>query len=226
MLRESKSSIPAFRPDCGSDLTHQIYYSIKKEILVGKLPVGAKLNAVRLAEQYNVSRTPVTQALELLKQDNLVEQLPGKRATVKPLSPQEISAIYLFRKQLEPAMVQLSLHSIPESEALTLRRLVIDLMEHPEKRDESIQVDERIHSMLWRHLNSPLVNSIFRSINEYSVRLQSFTTYSIEESSSNCQEHLDIIGAVLARDAEAAVKAIEVHLDRSCQRLLSFCRER
>jgi len=217
-----KSDFPTFPPDCGTDLTHQIYYSIKQEILIGKLPVGAKLNAVRLAEQYNVSRTPVTQALELLKQDNLVEQFPGKRATVKPLSPQEISTIYFFRKQLEPAMVQLSLHAIPESEALTLRKLVVDLMAHPEKRDESIQVDERIHSMLWRHLNSPLVNSIFRSINEYSVRLQSFTTYSIEESSSNSQEHLDIIDAVLARDAAAAAKAIEVHLDSSCQRLLSF----
>ena len=78
--------------------------------------------------------------------------------------------------------------------------------------------------MLWRHLRSPLVDSLFSTINEYSVRLQSYTTYAIEQSSSNCEEHLDIINAVLARDPEGIVRAVEVHLDRSCQRLLSFCR--
>ena len=91
-----------------NDLTHQVYYALKREILVGKLPAMEKLNVVRLAKQYNVSRTPVTQALELLKQDDLIEQLPGKRATVKTLSPQEISTIYLFRKQLEPVVAKLS----------------------------------------------------------------------------------------------------------------------
>ena len=220
-----ESKLAAARQEYDSnDLTHQVYYALKREILVGKLPAMEKLNVVRLAKQYNVSRTPVTQALELLKQDDLIEQLPGKRATVKTLSPQEISTIYLFRKQLEPVVAKLSLHVIPESEPLALKKLVENLMEHPELLDKSIQLDERLHSMLWRHLRSPLVDSLFSTINEYSVRLQSYTTYAIEQISSNCEEHLNIINAVLTRDPEGIVQAVELHLDRSCQRLLSFCR--
>lgn len=227
MNRETKSALSLSHMEYAeSDLTHQIYYSIKQEILRGKLSVGEKLNAVRLAERYNVSRTPVTQALELLKRDNLVEQLPGRRATVKPLSAQEISDIYLFRKQLEPTVARLSVNVIPESELLLLKKHIAERQEHPEQRDESIQLDERIHSMLWRYLNDPMIHSIFRTINEYSVRLQAYTTYSIEGASSNCEEHLAIVDAVLARDGEAVAEAVMVHLDRSCRRLLSFCGEK
>jgi len=208
----------------GGDLTHQIYESLKKEILVGRLPAKEKLNAVHLAQRYNVSRTPVTQALALLKQDGLVEQLPGQRAIVKPLSPQEISTVYLFRRQLEPLVARMSVDIIPKSEPMALRERVEDLRQHPELRDESIRLDERIHSMLWRYLRRPLIDSIFTTINEYSVRLQSFTTYSIEGASSNCQEHLDILSAVLNRDPEGIARAVDVHLERSCRRLLSFCR--
>jgi len=227
MDKELRSAISMSGMDyAGSDLTHQIYYSIKQEILRGKLPVGEKLNAVHLAERYNVSRTPVTQALELLKKDNLVEQLPGRRATVKPLSAQEISNIYLFRKQLEPTVARLSVHVIPESELLLLKKHITERQEHPEQRDESIRLDERIHSMLWRYLNDPMIHSIFRTINEHSVRLQAYTTYSIEGASSNCEEHMDIVDAVLARSPDRVEEAVKVHLERSCQRLLSFCAER
>ena len=226
MSKEYQSNLSLSRQESeGSDLTHQIYYAIKQEILIGKLPVKAKLNVVRLAEQYNVSRTPVTHALELLKQDNLVEQLPGKQAIVKPLSPQEISTIYLFRKRLEPAVARLSVRLIPSSEPLALRKRIVELQEHPELYDDSIRLDERLHSMLWRYLEHPLINSVFRTINEYSVRLQSYTTYSIEEVSSNCEEHLAIVDAVLTRDPDLLAQAVETHLSLSCQRLLSFCRE-
>jgi len=227
MNKVSKSAVSeTFMDYTGSDLTHQIYYSIKQEILRGKLPVGEKLNAVHLAERYNVSRTPVTQALELLKRDNLVEQLPGRRATVKPLSAQEISDIYLFRKQLEPTVARLSIHVIPESELLMLKKHIAERQKHPEQRDESIQLDERIHSMLWRYLTDPMIHSIFRTINEYSVRLQAYTTYSIEGASSNCEEHMAIVDAVLSRDANIAAEAVMVHLERSCQRLLDLCEEK
>ena len=221
-----EQSVGARRPpDNSSDLTHQVYYVLKQEILAGKLPIREKLNVVRLAKKYNVSRTPVTQALELLKRDELVEQLPGRQATVKPISQKEISSIYLFRRQLEPTAARLSIHVIPESEVLDLKRGVAYLREHPELQEESIRLDERLHSMLWRYLEHPLINTIFQGINEYSVRLQSFTTYSIEGVSSNCEEHMAILNTVLTRDPEKTARAVETHLDRSCRRLLSFCRE-
>lgn len=226
MRTEPVPAVSAARPEYDSiDLTHQVYYAIKQDILVGKLPVGEKLNVVHLAEQYNVSRTPVTHALELLKQDSLVEQRPGKRAIVKPLSPQEISTIYLFRRQLEPTVARLSLRVIPKSELLALKGRITELWDQPEKREESIQLDERLHSTLWRYLEHPLIDSIFRTINDYSVRLQSFTTYFVEKSSTNNEEHMAIVDALLARNAEETAQAVELHLSRSCQRLLSFCRE-
>lgn len=222
---DTKDFFPAsLREQEGSDLTHQIYHDIKQDILFGRLEIGERLNIVRLAEQYNVSRTPVKQALELLKQDSLIEQEPGKQAVVKPPSIQEIKSIYLFRNQLEPVMAKYSVKYIPASEALELKGKLEMLMANPDLHDESIQFDRRLHSMLWRYLNSPLVNAIFQIVNDYSVRVQSFTTYAVTGPSTNNEEHMAILDAALARDPERVYKAARVHLSRSCQRLLAFCR--
>ena len=227
MDTESKGAAKAGLPGEDSrNLTNQIYCDIKREILLGRLPVREKLNVVHLAERYNVSRTPVTQALELLKQDNLVEQLPGRRAVVREPSPQEISTVYLLRRQLEPAVARISLAAIPSGEPELLEERILHLQQHPEMRAESVHLDARLHAMLWRYMNDPLITSVFRTISEYSVRLQSFTTYSIEEVSTNCQEHLAIVRAVLEKDGEKTARALEQHLDSSCRRLLAFCREK
>lgn len=209
--------------DSGS-LTQQVYCAIKEDILLGHLKIYEKLNIVRLSKKYNVSRTPIKCALEMLVHDNLIEASPGKQAVVRPPSVAEITRIYLIRKQLEPTVAKLSVKLIPKTELIELKQLLQNLQTYPDMHIDNIVFDRRLHSMLWRYLDSPMISSIFRIINVYSVRVQSFTTYEISTPSTNNMEHMDILDAAIERDGDKIKKAVQIHLSRSLMRLLEYCK--
>ena len=82
-------------------LSEQVYMSLKQAILTGSLKPKMKLSEVRIAEQLNVSATPVREAFRKLAKDNLVVIKPWKGVTVKGYSPEEIVAMYQCREVME-----------------------------------------------------------------------------------------------------------------------------
>lgn len=212
--------------DDGSSLTYLIYHAIKEDIMFGRLESGEKLNIVKLSKQYNVSRTPAKNALELLRKDNLIAAEPGKQAVVKRPSAQEVTSIYLFRKQLEPVVAKLSVRYVPTKELNELKAQLEELKANPKMYRAQIEFDRRLHAMLWRYLDSPMVDALFNVINDYSARVQSFIIRTVNknlaEAQENNDEHMDIINAMLARNGDEARKTVYFHLTRSCQRLLDF----
>ena len=61
----------------------QVYDGIKSMIVSGQIPQGTKLQESELAELFQVSRTPVREALKTLKDDGLLESGSGKGLFVK-----------------------------------------------------------------------------------------------------------------------------------------------
>ena len=62
------------------DLVDQVYQSLLDAISDGSLPPGARITQEEIAEQMDVSRSPVLQALRLLKKDGLVQDAPVRGA--------------------------------------------------------------------------------------------------------------------------------------------------
>ncbi|MDU7872490.1 MAG: GntR family transcriptional regulator [Veillonella sp.] len=78
-------------------LSEQVYLTLKTAILTGELMPQEKLNEVKIAEQLQVSATPVREAFRKLAKDNLVVIVPWKGVTVKADTPEEIVALYQVR---------------------------------------------------------------------------------------------------------------------------------
>ena len=79
----------------------QVYEGLKGMIVSGQLPQGAKLQENDLAELFQVSRTPVREALKLLRKDGLVESPGGKGLFVRVLTPKNVTDIFQVRQLLE-----------------------------------------------------------------------------------------------------------------------------
>ena len=82
-------------------LSEQVYLTLKTAILTGELMPQEKLNEVKIAEQLQVSATPVREAFRKLAKDNLVVIVPWKGVTVKADTPEEIIALYQVREVME-----------------------------------------------------------------------------------------------------------------------------
>ena len=77
------------------------YEQIRQAIVEGRYHAGQRLVEKNLGEEFEVSRTPVREALRMLESEGLVVSLPNKGSVVRPLSAQDIYDIYDLRVHLE-----------------------------------------------------------------------------------------------------------------------------
>ena len=77
------------------------YEQIRRAIVEGRYEAGRRLIEKNLAEEFELSRTPVREALRMLESEGLVVSLPNKGAVVRPLSSHDVYDIYDLRVRLE-----------------------------------------------------------------------------------------------------------------------------
>lgn len=83
------------------DYVDEVYRALLDAISDGTLAPGTRLTQEEIAEQMHISRSPVLQALRLLKKDGLVQDAPGRGVLVTPLTVTSISNLYLIRGALD-----------------------------------------------------------------------------------------------------------------------------
>lgn len=86
----------------------EVYKALHDAISDGTLAPGARITQEELAEQLNVSRSPVLQALRLLKHDGLLQDAPGRGLVVAPLDPTWIGHLYQVRGALDALAARLA----------------------------------------------------------------------------------------------------------------------
>ena len=87
-------------------LPEQIAERIFAAIANGEYAPGERIREETLAEQFEVSRGPVREALRILEKDSVVRILPNRGAHVTQLSIKEVGDIFEIRRDLVGAMVR------------------------------------------------------------------------------------------------------------------------
>ena len=91
-----------------TDYVDEVYKTLLDAISAGKLAPGERITQEDLAERLNVSRSPVLQALRLLKKDGLLEEAPGRGLVVAQLDPNRIGHLYQVRGALDALAARLA----------------------------------------------------------------------------------------------------------------------
>ena len=74
---------------------------IEEAIVSGELPPGTVLRQEQLSEQFNVSRTPIREALRRLAALGLVSFVPNRGVRVRTLSREDLHEAFMVRAELE-----------------------------------------------------------------------------------------------------------------------------
>ena len=116
-------------------LTDKIYQDIKDDILTKVFQPGEKLNIKELAREYQVSDTPVKQALQRLAEEKLVVNTPNKGMSVRALTPHELQDIFDMRLMMDTFFVKDIVTTLNYNHGL--RQQLIDCLEAQKKFIES-----------------------------------------------------------------------------------------
>lgn len=86
--------------------------SLKARIFAGEYRPGDILSERKLAREYNTSRQPVHDALELLERHRMVERVPGKGMRVSHYDLELYEGFLVVREELEALAVRLACESV------------------------------------------------------------------------------------------------------------------
>ena len=86
----------------------QVCERIRSAILSGELKPGAKLTEQDLAAEFEVSRTPIREAIRQLEVERLVSRTPFVGVTVTQLRPEEVIELLEIREVLEGLVARLA----------------------------------------------------------------------------------------------------------------------
>ncbi|HWK44303.1 MAG TPA: GntR family transcriptional regulator [Stellaceae bacterium] len=102
-------------------LIEELADRIHSKILSGDYPPGTRLKQELLAQEFDVSRTPIREALSRLEAKGIVSQAQRRSAVVKSPSSRDISEMYQVRAELEGLAAQLSARWITDPQLEELR---------------------------------------------------------------------------------------------------------
>jgi DNA-binding GntR family transcriptional regulator len=87
---------------------------LRSTIVSGELPPGSRVRVEELAERWNVSPTPLREAVRTLAGEGLITLWPQRGARVAELSPTEMQDVYATRILVEPIVLRSSLERAGE----------------------------------------------------------------------------------------------------------------
>src|SRR3984885_13098997 len=109
---------------------------IREMVLSGELLPGQKVHQGELAEQLNVSRIPVREALATLRAEGILVHKPNTGFTVARFSSEDLSEIYLMRRLLETEVIRSVDLSLVDVDAMAALSEQMRAMSDAESRDE------------------------------------------------------------------------------------------
>ena len=206
-------------------LSAGLYTELQKDILSGALPDKSKLTEQAVCKRYNVSRTPVREALRQLEADGLIENIPNRGAYVTGLSKRDISDLFDLRALFEVQAVEWAIKRMGSEDIDSLAE-VMEFMEFYTLKEDASKVlsfNSRFHSLIYEGTgNRKLQRSleVYQTYLKYSAPHRSYTESDLK---TILEEHRAIYEAFESRNAAAGRKAMEYHMEQSkLRRMVDF----
>lgn len=193
------------QPIVSTPLSTQLYDRILARISTGVYPPGKQLKELELCKEFNVSRTPLREALFRLVDYGVVENT-GRIARVAVLSERDVKELFEVRRVLELEAIRLACGKLTADDFELL-----DKSDPGEYRDSPEFVvacqnfDLQLHRMIGARSGNGLLARKLRKLHD---RVQLVCRPTVER----LHEHREIVAALRAGDRRAAIRAMKVHL--------------
>jgi DNA-binding GntR family transcriptional regulator len=199
-----------------SGLLREVAYErIKDAIQHADLTPGQPLSETQLSKLLGISRTPIREAIHQLSQEGLLRVIPGRAVTVAARSVQDVLNAVHLRALLEPELARLAALSINLSQQEGLEHALYD-MEKAIREDDPpswSKANTRYHQILSDACPNPLLGELVLQVCNRVHHLANIDSQTNPARLAACtEEHGRIVKAIIARNGEAAERAMRDHI--------------
>ena len=191
-----------------------MHRELRRRIRALELQPGTQLHKNEIADEFEVSRAPVSEAIALLAEEGLVDVYPQSGSFVSPIRAEDIKDALLIRTGLEVEAVR---RVALTADAALLKRLDENL----EAQEAAVRandmallddLDEGFHAILISTIGSPRAARLLDSARALLDRPRFHALPEGERPRATVTEHRRIADAIRTGDPELAGAAMRVHI--------------
>ena len=195
-------------------LREQVERSISAAITAGQLEPGELLTVPTLASDFEVSATPVREALLELARRGFLDPVKNKGFRVTDVSDDELESIANIRLLLEPPTMGAIASGFDVGKGAEMRELADRIQQGAETNDLKLylECDVEFHARLTDMVGNPLLTDM---VSDLRTRARLGNLKKMAESgrlATSAAEHYELLDALVAHDAELAEEIMRCHV--------------
>lgn len=206
-------------------LVEQIAEALKSDILNGTLKGGDQLLEDRLKNEFDVSRTPLREAIRVLEKEGLVEIIPRKGAFVRRISRQDIEENFPVRAALEGVAAGLAYKNLTEQDIDEMEEDFGNMREAAEKEDfmEYLKHHLSFHEIFIKASENETLISILENLRMHTLWHRYTYQYYKQDFRYSLKVHRRILDLLREKKAhpEEVQKVVQEHIEVALQPFLN-----
>jgi DNA-binding GntR family transcriptional regulator len=203
-------------------LVDEVVNRLRRAILDGFVKPGEALSVPDLSRRFNISRSPIREAVLHLVGEGLAIESPRRGVSVATIGTKDLAEIYQCRLFLEGGAARLAAHTLNASQLAILSDILREQEEIVAIRDEDWfhRINGEFHAVISEASgNGKLTGLLARLDNQTRLAMlnRAHPPLNMREA---LKEHRAIVFALSARDPDAAEAAMRAHITRIMTRMM------
>ena len=196
-------------------LRERIYIHLREAITNNYFPPGTRILEKEIARDFNVSVTPVREAVFQLSMEGFVEVKAHKNIIVKQVSLKEVSEIYEVQAVLEGFAGRLATHRLNNEHLQKMKKLVEKMKTYLKLNDvdKFYETNKKMHEIYLNISGNQLINDLITKLNLRKKMFPYRVTFlsKKEVMKKAIKDHEKILREFLSGNPEEVEKSIREH---------------
>jgi len=190
-------------------------------LMSGELAPNELVTERQIALQLGISRTPLREAVRRLEGERYLERQRNGALVVRALPVEEFMHILNVRRLVEGEAARLAAGRVPLVELEQIKGRIAEALKLPDDAvtPEFAESDRDLHALIAQACGNPVLQQVIDDL-KMRTSMVKFGRLPARRKSV-CAEHLAIIDALVAGDAQRAQNAMQEHVDQVRQMILT-----
>jgi DNA-binding GntR family transcriptional regulator len=207
--------LDADRPGPPKTLADRLRVQLSDEIVSGQLAPGVALDETEIARRFNVSRTPVREAIRLLVASGLVDARPHRSAVVARPGKDQLLAMFEALRELEALCARLAAERMSAAEQKEIQQINEMLLVAVRKGDPQRyhETNEMFHSAIYAGSHNTYLAGLTAATRARIAPFSRAQFYTIGRLAKSHEEHQRVLEAIMRGKSAQAAAAMRAHIE-------------
>lgn len=195
-------------------LHNELVERLRDMIVEGELVPGRRVPEKELCERFEVSRTPLREALKVLASEGLLELAPNRGAWVAPLTVEDVEEMFPIIGALEALAGELATIHLSEEMLTEIRALHYQMVLHYQRGERApyFKLNQEIHEKIMAAAGNATLCALHRSLSGRVRRARYQANMAPDRWAQAVEEHETILKALEERDGKCLGEILRRHL--------------